>query len=87
MVQILGECHFPLGHLVEKRGSLLHCTGTEGLSGAFGWKCPLEASKVIRAVRVFGGVGWDPEKTTTVVLSVASLGQLALLEAAARAAL
>lgn len=33
-----------------------------------------EASEVIRAVIVSGGVGWLPKKTTTVDLSVATLG-------------
>lgn len=54
-VQILGACHFPLGHLVEERGSLslLHCTGTEGFQKAPEWACewkaPLPQPEVIRA--------------------------------------
>lgn len=90
-VQILGACHFPLGHLVEKRGSLLHCTRTEGFQKASEWACewkapPSQARGDQSCSQCLRGWGWLPWKTTAVDPSVVPLGQLALLEAVARGA-
>lgn len=48
-VQILGECHFPLGHLVEREAACFSAPGQKAskkpLNAAGEWKSPLKRQR------------------------------------------